>query len=71
MPLVVDHIVPRGHGGGDDFENLGAACYRCKEFKGPRTHAQDPVTNQLLPLYNPRTQSWIDHFHWANQYEYI
>jgi hypothetical protein len=29
------------------------------------------VTNQLLPLYNPRTQSWIDHFHWANQYEYI
>ena len=56
MPLVVDHIIPRVHDGGDDLENLCASCYRCNEFKGARIHALDPLSKTLVPLYNPRQQ---------------
>jgi len=66
MPLVTDHVIPRSAGGGDGRENLAASCYRCNEFKGARTHAADPATGELVPLFNPRTQTWREHFAWAN-----
>ncbi len=66
MPLVIDHVVPQAAGGGDERENLAAACYRCNEFKSAKTHATDPVTGELVPLFNPRKQSWHEHFPWAN-----
>jgi 5-methylcytosine-specific restriction endonuclease McrA len=37
IPMVVDHIVPLAAGGSSTSENLCLACYRCNEFKGPRT----------------------------------
>lgn len=66
IALVVDHIIPQSAGGGSERENLAAACYRCNEFKGARTHAIDHVTDELVPLFNPRTQNWHEHFAWAN-----
>lgn len=66
MPLVVDHIIPQSAGGGDERENLAAACYRCNEFKWAKTHATDHATGELVPLFNPRTQGWHEHFAWAN-----
>ncbi|MCL4832358.1 MAG: HNH endonuclease [Caldilineaceae bacterium] len=66
MPLVVDHVTPRSAGGDDTPDNLCAACYRCNEFKGARTHARDPLTQALVPLFNPRTQRWGAHFRWEN-----
>jgi 5-methylcytosine-specific restriction endonuclease McrA len=54
MPLVMDHILPQVAGGSDEPENLAAACYRCNEFKGSKTHAPDPATGTLVPLFNPR-----------------
>lgn len=66
MPLVVDHILAQARGGSNDPENLCGACYRCNEFKGARAYVQDPVTNALVALYNPRTQPWTEHFRWAN-----
>jgi len=66
MPLVVDHILAESRGGSDDLDNLCAACYRCNEYKGPRSSGRDPVTNELVNLYNPRTQSWHEHFRWEN-----
>lgn len=66
MPLVVDHIVPRMLGGDDSSDNLCAACYRCNEYKGTKTHETDPATGTLVPLFNPRTQVWREHFAWAN-----
>jgi 5-methylcytosine-specific restriction endonuclease McrA len=47
MPLVIDHVFPQSAGGGDERENLAAACYRCNEFKGARTHATDPTTGEF------------------------
>jgi 5-methylcytosine-specific restriction endonuclease McrA len=66
MPLVMEHILPKSAGGSDERENLAASCYRCNEFKGAKTHAIDPQTSQLVPLFNPRQQSWSDHFTWVN-----
>ncbi len=62
----MDHILPQVAGGSDEPENLAAACYRCNEFKGSKTHAPDPATSTLVPLFNPRQQSWTEHFTWAN-----
>ncbi len=66
IPLVMEHILPRSLGGMDDRENLAASCYRCNEFKGAKTHAVDPETGQLVTLFNPRSQTWTDHFTWVN-----
>lgn len=66
MPLVMDHILPRSIGGSEERNNLAASCYHCNEFKGARTHAIDPATSELVPLYNPRVQRWSEHFSWAN-----
>ena len=67
MPLVIDHIQPQSLGGSDERENLAAACYRCNEFKQAKTHAPDPLTGLLVPLFNPRQQKWSDHFAWDGQ----
>lgn len=66
MPLVIDHITPQSAGGSDDPANLAAACYRCNEFKWAKTHALDPMTGELVPLFNPRRQQWSEHFIWSN-----
>lgn len=66
MPLVMDHILPQVAGGSDEPENLAATCYRCNEFKGAKTYSTDPATSSLVLLFNPRTQSWTEHFVWAN-----
>ena len=66
MPLTIDHVLPRSLGGDDARRNLAAACYRCNEFKGGKTHASDPATGLLVPLFDPRSQSWEEHFEWVN-----
>jgi hypothetical protein len=53
-------------GGSSHILNLAAACYRCNEFKGAKTEAADPATGQMVNLFHPRQQLWVDHFAWAN-----
>ena len=36
----------------------------CVAVKGDRTQAIDPQTGESVPLFNPRTQHWFDHFIW-------
>ncbi|MFZ0546195.1 MAG: HNH endonuclease [Candidatus Promineifilaceae bacterium] len=62
--LVPDHIIPESKGGERAFENLCFACRLCNEFKGPQTTAKDPLTNDWVSLFNPREQSWQEHFAW-------
>lgn len=66
MPLVVDHVLPKALGGSDSIDNLCAACYRCNEFKGVKTHDLDPATGEFVPLFSPRLHSWGEHMAWAN-----
>ena len=57
-----DHIVPVQHGGKTKADNLALACLRCNRRKGPNVGSFDPETGALVPFYNPRSQTWKDHF---------
>ena len=64
MPHEVDHIIATQHGGQTALDNLTYACFQCNRFKGPNIASLDPATGVLMPLFNPRTQSWSEHFRW-------
>lgn len=65
IPLTHDHILPISKGGPTSFENVCLACRPCNEFKTDMTEAADPLTGDTVPLFNPRTQPWSDHFEWT------
>lgn len=65
MPLEVEHILPRARGGRTTLKNLCLSCSRCNEYKGDRTEATDPATGEIVALFNPRTQTWHEHFGWS------
>ena len=60
----VDHIVPRALGGASTLQNLCLACVDCNRFKLTLIEAIDPQTQVLALLFNPRTQTWSEHFEW-------
>jgi hypothetical protein len=64
----VEHIMPRNKGGGNEDVNLCFSCPTCNRFKGTQTTAEDPVTKQIVPLFNPNTQIWSEHFEWSDDY---
>ena len=61
--MHVDHIDP---GGSDHPDNLCLACPNCNLIKSNAVSAPDPETGETLPLFNPRTQKWHDHFAWID-----
>jgi hypothetical protein len=63
--LEIDHIIPQAQGGSDTADNLCLACRRCNAHKSYRTHIPDPQTGRQIPLFNPRTEQWPDHFAWS------
>src|SRR5215813_14217630 len=62
FPHEPDHLISRKHGGETVSANLALACFDCNRFKGPNIASLDPVTGKLVPLFNPRTQRWSEHF---------
>ena len=65
IQLHVEHIIPEAAGGHSKIENLWLACPACNNHKGIQTHAVDPQTGSLAPLFNPRAQKWKMHFAWS------
>lgn len=66
LRLSIEHIIPEAKGGKTVEENLWLACHACNEFKGARVQGRDPVTGRRTRLWNPRRQSWLDHFAWSD-----
>ena len=60
----IEHIIPTSRGGSDNLDNLALACPSCNLHKSDRTEEVDPSSNATVPLFNPRTDSWTDHFQW-------
>lgn len=71
IPLTLEHLIPKARGGLNDEANLWLSCRLCNEAKGVLTEATDPETGVVVPLYNPRTQPWTDHFAWSDQGTHI
>ena len=64
IPLQIEHILPRKHGGSDSLENLALACADCNLHKGSNLTGIDPESNQVTVLFNPRQDGWDMHFAW-------
>ena len=58
----VDHIFARKHGGPTTFENLAYVCIICNRNKGSDIATADYSDKKLIPLFNPRTDDWPEHF---------
>ncbi|MCY2995916.1 MAG: HNH endonuclease signature motif containing protein [Planctomycetota bacterium] len=63
----IDHVVPRAARGPTTADNLALACVSCSLRKSARQTAPDPESGRDVPLFNPRTQFWAEHFCWAGE----
>ena len=61
----IDHVIARQHRGATVLENLALSCPNCNLFKGPNIASIDPVSGELVPLFNPRKERWVEHFAWV------
>lgn len=64
VTMEVDHIVPQNAGGATELYNLALTCRACNSFKQDHQTGIDPHTNEEVLLFNPRTQTWSEHFQW-------
>jgi hypothetical protein len=64
MYMEVEHIHPTSKGGDNTLENLCLACFGCNNAKSNFLTAVDPLTEEVVSIFNPRTQNWDDHFAW-------
>jgi hypothetical protein len=60
----IEHIVPESRGGSSELENLAFCCPSCNLHKSDRIEAQDPASGSVIRLFNPRLDSWEEHFQW-------
>jgi hypothetical protein len=64
VPLQIEHVLPKKHGGNDNLENLALACVDCNLHKGTNIAGLDQKTGELTRLFNPRGDDWDEHFVW-------
>ena len=62
LKFEVEHIVPTAGGGSDDLSNLALACRSGNLRKGTSERARDPLTGNLVQLFDPRRDEWTGHF---------
>ncbi|MEI6882781.1 MAG: HNH endonuclease signature motif containing protein [Bacteroidota bacterium] len=62
LAFEIDHIVSQKHGGGSEIENLAYACPHCNAHKGSDLTTFLDSYDDIIPIFNPRTQRWTDHF---------
>lgn len=58
----IDQITALKHGGTTDSENPALACVICNRYKGSDLTSIDLLEKVIVPLFNPRTQIWSEHF---------
>jgi hypothetical protein len=64
----IDHVLPRAAGGATEFGNLALACVSCSLRKWARLTAADPDGGEEVAIFNPRTQTWEEHFAWDREW---
>jgi hypothetical protein len=66
LRMEFEHLTPLAAGGATTEENLWLSCRVCNGFKLAQTEASDPETGLIAPLFNPRRQTWSEHFRWSH-----
>lgn len=62
----VDHIVAIKHSGETRAENLAYTCQPCNRHKGTDLGSLSSKSGDLVRFYNPRIDSWSEHFKLEN-----
>jgi hypothetical protein len=62
LPFQIDHVLAEKHGGETVESNLALACTQCNRHKGPNIAGFDAETSQIVRLFNPRADTWEEHF---------
>lgn len=62
LTFHIEHVIASQHQQNDDPSNLALACNRCNLHKGTNLVTIDEQTGERVDLFNPRTESWDDHF---------
>ena len=65
--MHIEHIIPTSRGGTSEESNLWLSCAWCNSYKGIQISASDPESGQAVPLFNPRTERWHEHFRWSEE----
>jgi hypothetical protein len=63
--LEIEHIIPVALGGNDDEMNLWLSSGLCNRYKGSQVDWKDPASRERVALFNPRVDTWSDHFEWS------
>ncbi|MBC8143750.1 MAG: HNH endonuclease [Armatimonadetes bacterium] len=69
--FALEHIRPQNDDGTDDLFNLAWSCQGCNSRKYTAQTAIDPPTGLSVALYNPRTDTWRNHFVWSEDFSQI
>jgi HNH endonuclease len=67
VAFEIDHIIPIAQGGSNQLDNLALSCRICNLRKSDHTDATDPISQTVVPLFNPRQHQWPDHFEKSSQ----
>lgn len=70
-PFAIEHIVPFSRGGSTSLDNLAFSCSGCNGHKYNKTEALDPISSEVVSLFNPRQQRWQEHFGWNEDYTLV
>ncbi len=71
QPFAIEHITPFVSGGRTVLSNLAFACQGCNGSKFTHTSGHDSVTRSEVALFNPRKQTWSEHFVWNDDFTLI
>jgi hypothetical protein len=69
--LEIEHLLPSSLGGTNERGNLWLSCHKCNKLRSNRLQVVDPLTQQVVAIFNPRIDNWSDNFVWEGQGVYI
>jgi hypothetical protein len=62
FPFEIEHIIPVTLDGANDNFNLALSCRLCNLYKSSHITGNDSETQTDVPLFNPRKNTWNQHF---------
>ena len=66
--MHIEHIEPQKS---NLIDNLCLSCSACNLSKAKAVTAHDPLTGQIVSLFNPRIMVWDEQFQWIDHGEQV
>lgn len=69
--FTIDHILALVLSGTDALNNLAYCCRNCNGSKSDKNLFADPISDLMVRCFNPRIDTWTDHFVWSEDFSEI